>query len=510
MTPLSSNDLTEPEPWDPPKPWWRRRTGGTAMAAALVMLGTGLYVGLRPASTSCGEGLAKRGANHECVGLTDGSRHFSFTPDLTKVSGLIAAENQGVTSGSTPWVGVVYLLPAVPSADGTSTADSIRHELEGAYIAQYLANHRNTNGDAPKIRLLLANPGHDEGQRDYTLGQIEAHRAQDHIVAVAGLGTSTTGTKGTIDRITQDGLAAFGSVITADELTPTHGLVRVAPPNSDEAAAAGAFLQSYLKDKPNAKVQLVRDAVKGDLYSSSLADQFKKNYHAQLLPHDMVFDSGEQGVSTNFANQMAGLCQNRPAAVFFAGRGIDLPQFLAPLSQRQCVDQQLIVIAGDDASQVTQSAGREEVKKALSVGNIRLLYTGLAHPDAWKLAPQVYSAAAIEPFTAGGEFTRQFSNEELFDGQAIMGHDALLAAVVAIRAAVSASTPPDQVTGSTVIQMLTALYGPTAIEGASGLISLDNNGNPVNKAIPIVEFKPNGQVVALDVSSSTGQPPQAQ
>ncbi|MCC9307242.1 ABC transporter substrate-binding protein [Kitasatospora sp. RB6PN24] len=510
MTPLSSNDLTEPEPWDPPKPWWLRRTGITAMAAALALVGTGLYFGLRPASTSCGDGVARRGADHECVGLTDGSHDFTFSPDLKTVIGKIATEDHAVTTGSTPWVSVVYLLPMVPSADGTSTADSIRHEIEGAYIAQYLANQRNTNGDAPKIRLLLANPGYDKEQRDYALAQIEAHRARDRIVAVAGLGTSTTNTRDTIDRITGDGLAAFGSVITADGLTPTHGLVRVAPPNSDEAAAAAAFLQSYFKDQPAAKVQLVRDAVQGDLYSGSLADQFTKSYHAQLLPHDMVFDSGEKDVSTNFANQMAGLCQNRPAAVFFAGRGIDLPQFLGPLSQRQCVDQQLIVIAGDDASQVTQSAGRDEVEKALRLGNIRLLYTGLAHPDAWKLAPRVFSPAAIEPFTAGGEYTRQFANEELFDGQAIMGHDGVLAAVVAIRAAVSASTPPDQVTGSSVIQMLTALYGPTAIEGASGLISLDNDGNPMNKAIPIVEFKPNGQVVAVDVSSSTGRPPQAQ
>jgi ABC-type branched-subunit amino acid transport system substrate-binding protein len=507
MTPLPPNDLSDVDTWDPPPPWWRRGSRVTAVAAALALVGTGLFVVLRPAGSGCAAGVAKVGPDHACVGLTDGS--FAFSRDLSHVSHLIATENERVAKGGTPWVGVVYLLPMVPTG-GTTTADSIRHEIEGAYSAQWEANHELGKGDAPQIRLLLAHPGTGSPQQQaYTLGQIESHRGSDHIVAVAGLGTSTQATVDAINRITADGLAAFGSVITADSLTPKHGLVRVAPTNTDEAKAAAAYLRSSFKDQPNAKVQLVKDSKSDDYYSSTLASQFTLSYQGGLLPHTMVYDSDDAAVATNFANQMPTLCESGPAAVFFAGRGIDLPEFLAPLSERLCTDRQLTVISGDDASQVEQSAGKADIVRALTKGNIRLLFTGLASDDAWAKAPQLFAPTAIAPFTAGGEFKNDFPNEELYDGQAIMGHDAVLTAVKAVRAVVSGGTPPDHVDGSAVTQMLTALYGKTAVSGASGQISLDENGNPENKPIPIVEIRQDGSVGVVAVSSATGQPPQA-
>ncbi|GAB2701711.1 ABC transporter substrate-binding protein [Kitasatospora kifunensis] len=493
------------EPWDPPRPWWRGWQGLTALVAVLALLGGGLYALLQPPGTGCATGVARRGPDHVCVGLSNGS--FPFTTDLAQLSGLVQAENQRVLDaaakpGGAPWVSVVYLLPMLPSEDSTNTADSMRHELEGAYTAQWEANHSHSYGDSPQIRLLLANPGGYDAQRTYTLDQIEAQRTAQHIVAVAGLGTSTAATRASILRLTQENIAAFGSVITADDLSDIPGLVRVAPPNADEAAAAAAYLT---KDHPGAKVLLVQDRKAGDLYSSTLADQFGKSYPAgQLVQQPMEYDSSKSDVSTYFTQQMANVCLADPDVIFFAGRGIDLPRFLAPLSKRYCAQKTLTVISGDDASQVEQSAGISDVKEALRLGNIKLLYTGLAHPDAWTLRPQSYSPTAIAPFLAGGEFVNAFPHESLADGQAIMGHDAMLTAVSAIRDAALGGN--DQVSGQDVVQMLTALYGASAVSGASGLISLDSHGNPVNKALPIVELSPDGQVRTVAVSSRTGTP----
>ncbi|MGK4578939.1 ABC transporter substrate-binding protein [Kitasatospora sp. HPMI-4] len=506
MTPLSSPETSDPEPWDPPRPWWRGWLGITALVAVLALAGGGLHLVLRPASTRCADGVARIGADRSCVGLTDGS--YSFTPDLAQVSALIRDENRSVLDaaakpGGAPWVGVVYLLPMAAGRGGSSTADSIRHEIEGAYTAQWMANHSHSYGDSPQIRLLLAHRGGTDDQQDYTLGQIESHRAADHIVAVAGLGTSTESTRAAILRLTHEDIATFGSVITADDLADIPGLVRVAPPNSDEAAAAAKYLT---QDHPNAKVLLVQDRKADDLYSRTLADQFRKSYPAgQLIAQPMEYDSSKSDVSTYFTQQMANVCLSAPDVVYFAGRGVDLPRFLAPLSQRQCIDKELTVISGDDASQVEQSAGVGEVKSALRLGNIKLLYTGLAHPDAWQLRPQSYSPTAIAPFVSGGEFPRAFPHESLADGQAIMAHDSVLTAVAAIRAAATGGS--DQVTGQDVVQMLTLLYGAKAVSGASGLISLDSHGNPMDKAIPIVELSPDGQVRTVAVSSRTGNPP---
>lgn len=379
------------------------------------------------------------------MGLTDGA--FPFTTDLAPLSALIRTENQRVLDaaakpGSAPWVSVVYLLPMRPGEDSTNTADSIRHELEGAYTALWEANRTNSQGDSPQIRLLLGNPGGSDDQRNYTLAQIEAQRTAQHIVAVAGLGTSTAATRASIQRLTQEDIAAFGSVITADDLSDIPGLVRVAPPNADEAAAAAAYLA---KDHPGAKVLLVEDRRVSDLYSSTLADEFRKSYPAgQLVQQPMEYDSSKSDVSTYFTKQMANVCLADPDVVFFAGRGVDLPRFLAPLAQRYCAQKTLNVISGDDASQVEQSAGIGEVKNALKLGNIKLYYTALAHPDAWTLRQQSYSPTAIAPFVSGGEFVTAFPHESLDDGQAIMGHDAVLTA-----SRRSAPPPPAAATGST-------------------------------------------------------------
>ncbi|GAA2265066.1 hypothetical protein GCM10010430_57450 [Kitasatospora cystarginea] len=506
MTPLSPHETSDPEPWDPPRRWWRGWLGTTALAAVLALAAGGLYLVLRPAGTRCADGVARVGADKACVGLTDGS--YPFTDDLATVFGLVRDENSKVAAaaakpGGAPWVGVAYLLPMVAGRGGSSTADSIRHEIEGAYTAQWVANHSHSYGDSPQIRLLLADSGGSDEQRDYTIGQIEAHRDLDHIVAVAGLGTSTDSTRAAILRLTHEDIAAFGSVISADDLADIQGLVRVSPPNSDEAAAAAKYLA---QDHPGAKVLLVRDRKADDLYSRTLADQFRKSYPAeQLVPQPMEYDSSKSDVSTYFTQQMANVCLSDPDVVYFAGRGIDLPRFLAPLSQRQCVNKELTVISGDDASQVEQSAGVGEVKNALRLGKIKLLYTGLAHPDAWQLRPQSYARTATAAFETGGEFPSAFPHETLADGQAIMGHDAVLTAVSAIRAAATGGA--DRVTGQDVVQMLTLLYGAKAVSGASGLISLDSHGNPMNKAIPIVELSPDGQVRTVAVSSRTGSPP---
>ncbi|MEU6171638.1 ABC transporter substrate-binding protein [Streptantibioticus parmotrematis] len=496
--------------WDPPRPWWRGRLGVLALVVALVALGGGVYSLARPASTRCADGVAKVGPDHACVGLTDGS--YAYSPDLASLSGLIHTENERVRAaaakpGGAPWVGVVYLMSMVQGPGSTNTTDSIRHELEGAYTAQWEANHTDTQGDSPQIRLLLAHTGNTTAQRDYTLAQIGKYRAADHIVAVAGLGTSTLATRSSIEQLTRQDLAAFGSVITSDDLIGIPGLVRVAPSNSDEAAAAAKYL---LRTAPKAKVLLVEDTRSDDLYTSTLAASFRKSYPAGLLvDQPMAYDSSKSDVSTYFTQQMANVCLDAPDVVYFAGRGIDLPRFLAPLSHRQCADKPLTVVSGDDASQVEQSAGVGQVKDALRLGNIKLLYTGLAHPGAWTLRPQSFDATAIAPFQPGGEFRTAFPREALDDGQAIMGYDATLTAVTAIRNAASGGTGADTVTGADVVQMTTLLYGARAVSGASGLISLDSGGGPKNKAIPIVELSQDGSVHTVAVSSRDGDPPNA-
>lgn len=503
-----------PGSWVENRPLWARWPWNAVSGVVLLALVAGVvaYV-LVPPDRSCAEGVEKVG--DQCIGVTDGS--YTFTDNLRPVSQRIhqlnkqleADEKQDAKAGGkTPprHVGVVYLMPLRPRPQDTNTPDSVRHEIEGAYTAQYEANRTAKYGNAPKIKLLLANSGNTAEQHRAVLDRIRERIGTDHIVAVAGLGTSTDATARMIRRITSSGkdglnLAATGAVLTADTLHRIKGLVRVAPTNSDEAAAAAA----YLKDKPYARrVLVVRDSRPGDQYTSTLAKAFLRELpEERRVDHIEEYDSSHEGVATAFKSRMANLCAAKPDVVYFAGRGVDLPNFLAPLKNRPCTDRKLVVVSGDDASQVSQADGFEEIKETLQSGNVRLLYTGLAHPEAWQRMKGAYPGWAAQSFGGKGQYRAAFPDEPLHDGQAIMGHDAVLTTVAAVRMAAASNS---RVTGSQTIQSWTSLHGVESVKGASGLISLENDGSPRRKAVPVIEIKPDGTVHTLDVSAGDGGP----
>ncbi|GAA0449953.1 ABC transporter substrate-binding protein [Streptomyces olivaceiscleroticus] len=493
---------------DVPIPRWRYVA---ALLAALLLVGGGIIWIAQPESTDCAENVKKIEAagSTRCVGLTDGS--YAFTDDLRNVYGLIEKENRRVTAEAAerdgrPYVSIVYLLGMKPGKGDSNTTESVRHEVEGAYTAQYEVNHGRGHGQTPQIKLLLGDTGDQKAQRDFTLDRIKARRGPDRIVAAAGLGTSLTGTNAMISKLNDLDIAAFGSVITADELEKNDGLVRVAAPNADEAAAAVQFLtKKHGKDK----VLIVQDANKNDLYTKTLASRFAALLPKNRLaaPEPMQYDSSKSQLATYFNNQMPNLCLDPPGVVYFAGRGRDLPDFLAPLANRRCKSaREITVLSGDDASQAAQAEGFGDVKQALRNGNIRLLFTGLAHPGAWAKAPQAFDKNAIVPFQEGGTFTRTFKDDTLDDGQAIMGYDAVLTAVTTIRKSVHLENSHQEIERDAVLQMLRTINGANAVPGASGWISLQNNGSPERKAIPIIEIDSAGTTRSISVSANTGKP----
>ncbi|MCM2430218.1 ABC transporter substrate-binding protein [Streptomyces sp. RKAG337] len=478
----------------------------------LALVGGTLTWVLWPEDTSCADGVRHVGADRSCVGVTDGSFHFS--DNLAAVSDLVHTQNVAVDEDNRSFVSIVYLMNLVPGPDDTNTPDSVRHEIQGAYAALYEKNNTLGGGDVPRIRLLLANCGSTDEQRDATLEEIRSRVGPQHIVAVAGLGTSTDATARMIGKVTgstESGglqLAAVGSVLTADTLASIPGLVRTAPTNTDEAAAAASFL----KQPPYAalKVLVIQDARPDDQYSRTLGKAFLAAFPKERLVGQVEqYDSSQEGVATAFTTRMANLCAVKPDVIYFAGRGVNLPSFLAPLKNRPCSARKLIVLSGDDASQTAQAAGFGEIKETLRSGTVRLLYTGLAHPEAWAKRPESYPAGPTDnagTLGAQGYYRTTFPLEALDDGQAIMGYDAVTAAVKGAREVGGSPESHGRVTGSQMIQIWQSLHGVKAVEGASGYISFANDGSPQEKAVPVIEIGPDGLVHTLAVSSRSGTP----
>ncbi|MCX5208659.1 hypothetical protein OG689_05020 [Kitasatospora sp. NBC_00240] len=485
-------------PWwhrEGPLRWTRGRLRPTALVAAL-MLTAGLVGWFeQPASTRCTHDAGERA----CVGLTDGS--VAFSTDLAAVSKAIHGENLSTASTGKPWVTVVYLLNMAPGKRD-DTGESVRHELEGAAVAQREAN-REAGDTRPRIRILLAHTGATTAQRDYTLRQIESRRAVEHIVAVAGLGAGTETTRTMIGLLPRQAMGLVATVITSDAITGVSGLVHVAPSVSDEAAAAAGYLR---QTAPDAKVLLIQDRNHDDLYSNALGDAFRNIYpSSRFLDRVILYDSSAS--DQNGYLQQVDACDSAPDAVFFAGRSTDLPRLLDTLSRRPCTLRPLTVMTGDDASQTVQDWAMGDITAALRQGNLRLLYTALAHPGAWSARPQAFDRTAIAAFAAGGAFMTAFPQERLEDGRAVMGYDAMRIATAAVSVVWPVAGGDLTAMGPTVAAALSLLHGVRAVAGASGMISPDSAGVPANKAIPIVELGPDGSTRTLTVTSRTGTPP---
>lgn len=446
----------------------------------------------------CADGVVERGEANECVGVTDGA--YSFAEHLDSVRKKIKQENDRVADGDEPYVSVAYMTSFTLTDDDSNSEESVRHELEGAYLAQY----RHNNGDlsaVPKIRLLIANTGSSSGQWQYTVDElIKRKSSKDRLVAVTGLGPSTDDNLAALRRLSQYGIAMVASTMTATSIRDIDGFVRVAPTNEDEAYAASA----YLKRQKTTTAVVVQDTAKGNLYARTLGTAFTKVFPDRghrLVAETMTFDSS---VSSAWKNELlymrSQLCEQKPQVVYFAGRGRHLTQFLYAIANRSCQDRTFTVIAGDDTTNLTA----QELARAAKT-KVQVYYTGLAHPDMWRKEPGAVSDLSALYFQSGGELDRWFPNDPRHDGQAIMAHDAVITAAQGIQ---MAARWQGEVTGDAVGRMFHQMEGSLRVAGASGFISFRDNGNPVNKAVPILRLDERGRSVFVEASAASGKPPE--
>jgi hypothetical protein len=160
----------------------------------------------------------------------------------------------------------------------------------------------------------------------------------------------------------------------------------------------------------------------------------------------------------------------------------------------------LTVVTGDGASDL---AGRPLWQG--NSANLTVVFTGLAHPDMWQHDASAAAGATVANFgQCGSCFGGLFRTESLDDGEAIMAHDAVLTAQRAMHQVAAHLARPEALpSASAVAQELYQLSVP----GASGYICFNDQHNPLNKAIPVIEIDHNGRLQYIALSSVNGTPP---
>jgi hypothetical protein len=484
------------------------RTVAAIVIAAAVAAGAGygIYRWTDP-PRGCGPGVVMRGPQNECTGVTDGS--YVFAAQLAKVEAAILAENHAVDGK--PHATIALLMPL----DTSDPADL--HAVQGAYTEQYRANHDN-DGQVPLIKLVLANPGVNSAQWLPVAEKLATMTGEpDNLRAVIGISVSTQTTQQEVGWLTARHIPVVGGTITANNIAnrpgadPFPGLVRVAPTNTDEAAALSGF--GHVNP---AQALLVEDKRAGDDYITSLKNAFSAEMKgAPLEPYQFSSPANinlDGTTSNQFSQMVVNICGTASSVkwIYFAGRQVQLRQFINELGNRPCTNRSFTVLTGDAASHLINDP---QLDRGAFGRGVTLEYAALAYPGVWtsKQAPATGGSAAGYNDFAGTLHSRarggRLGPVDLTDGQAIIAYDAALTGVTAIRRTTTPGTPMPSLPD--IANEWPDLNGALKIDGASGWICLDNSGNPYDKAIPIVRYNPKGPPTFVAVAWPAGAPPAA-
>ncbi|MGA6200671.1 hypothetical protein [Streptomyces avermitilis] len=490
-----------------------RRYVALALAAVLVSLGVWGGMTATKENRSCAPGVVRPRGSQECVGVSWTTYAFG-RPQFADTVRAIHRENARLKPGS--YVTVALLEPFT-ATDADNLGD-VLHELQGAYLAQYQANHDST-GLKPKIRLVLANPGATGAHWRQTVDQLEGMtKGRNRLRAVTGVGLSTENNKKAVKALTARGIPVVGSSITADDLAngqngkdPFPGLARVSPTNTDEARALASFAKVSAT-----RAFLVYDRT-GDPYTRTIQRSFEKmlkgsRYGAQ--PFTPPTDRSKEGSTANVFAQITNILCDTPKStdtVLFAGRHIQLRQFINALGARGCSDRRFTLLTGDEGSYLT--GDKDLDPSALRDTLLSVRYTALAHPDAWaKDAARTGGGAAdakvLTDLLALGKRDKEvgpIGSVDLSDGQLIIAYDAMRLAVRGIRGASPTGGIP--ALADVGLQWPQVKGKQLRVNGASGWICLDAHGNPYDKAVPIVELTPDARARFLRMAWPEGRPP---
>ncbi|MER6737657.1 ABC transporter substrate-binding protein [Streptomyces puniciscabiei] len=504
-------------------PRWRKILYALLVTAAVVAGSLfGWSVLGRP--DTCTDGVERIGG--ECVGVNGEGYDFG-TPEIRQVARAIAQENKRIAGR--PHVTVAMMLPL--QSDAAAQRREMRSDLQGAYLGQLKANEGE--GEPPKIRLVLANPGRDY-QHQSTVVDTLLHMAgsdRDRLRAVTGFNLSLDATQAAVRRLTQHGIPVLASRITGDQIANADGadgmakprfpgLARIIPTNHDVAQALAGF--NGAQGREDRRTVLVYDK-RPDAYDESLAKAFSGiKETGPSGPAAMPFTSpaiDEAGSTGNQFTQMANnICDSEADTVYFAGRTLHLRLFALKLAQVGCENRHYTIISGSDAASLRQNMTDkdwQQLRGADGTAKVTVQYAAPAHPDAWSsqlavwkgkfktahhreptadelpqyLAEPETALAGLKKLIRTTKDTDLGGTPNLEDSRTMLVYDGLVTIGTALHQVQSgdAGKVPslDDVGGE-----WSQLQSRHRVPGTSGLICLTSAGNPYDKPVAVVELDP--------------------
>jgi ABC-type branched-subunit amino acid transport system substrate-binding protein len=457
-------------------------------------------------------------ANGEIIGISDGSYAFDTTGgrlgasqmqqaaqrlqqndingaeglwnealslDSSNAEALIYLEDQRVLASGNPYIDIVVatMLSGDPGSIGVG-----RDDLQGAYVAQKTYNDGALLPNNVEVRLLVASSGSQASYATLVAKQIvQLAKSDTHFVGVMGWPYSSR-VAAAINVLAQAHIPMVSQTASSDSFTGISPyFFRVAPPNVSQGQAGAKYAEQTLHAH---KIVVWEDPT--DPYSSSLAKAFSQQFTADgntiLATED--YTVGKPG---NFSQLLAQTETLNPDLIYFSGYASDASVLLTQLPTTGPYAS-LNILGGDALYEVQGYASSAHFAIP------RMRFTTFAYPDEWQVlcnSGQKF-ACAQPPFFQ--DYTADFDPGNTHkgnpygysraDGDAILSYDATTAILTAARYELAGSktslTPADLLNG------LKRINQTNPIQGVSGQIAFDSQGNPINKAFVILKVAPGG------------------
>jgi ABC-type branched-subunit amino acid transport system substrate-binding protein len=399
------------------------------------------------------------------------SLNDAIKSDPTDAEAQIYLENSKVLGSNHPYITVVVGVNFMSSSLGAS-----RSILQGAYTAQKECNdHSQQDGSRTQIVLMIANIGgnnpDDRAQNAKSVAdQIVDQAAKDPtIVAIMGWPASTDSINVNHQlKIKGSPLPMLSPSSSSDELQGMFNFFRVCPTNREEAQMAANFM---LNTKHEKRIAILFDSTTA--YSNSLQRDFSDDIPKAKA--DIVGPASFTGGDPKtLQDALTNVLAKSPDAIFFSGQVSDLIVLLNDISSIPRAKNLLIV--GGDPLAVTSNYSP-------TLPDMRNVYfTAFASPDEWdgiSPKPQFFQA-----YQSHFKTTSTLTGLSSVDEDVMLAYDGILTLLYGSEQVLSWQST---ITPSDLMGKLTKITGDNAIQGITGRIAFDGNGNQDEHKMIFVE-----------------------
>jgi ABC-type branched-subunit amino acid transport system substrate-binding protein len=362
-------------------------------------------------------------------------------------------------------VGVNFASPSPEKSRGT---------LQGAFTAQKECNDHNRQ-DASKTLIVLMianiddNTTADSARRaTFVANQIADQANKDPtILAIMGWRLSADSINvNTQLKIRGSHLPMVSPSASSDELKGRYNFFRICPMNGDQTQIAANFL---LKTKQKKRIATIYDDT--NAYSNNLKADFAKDIPKA---NTVGIESYTGGDSNKLQDALNHVLDRNPDAIFFAGYSSDLFALLKEISATAYAN--LPIVGGD-----TLANTNDYLPPLPDLHNV--YFTAFASPNEWDgIDPK-------PPFFQ--EYKNNFGTLTAPTGlssidQAIMlGYDSMFTLLYASQQVLSTK---NTITPSNLAQTLKQIKGENTIQGITGPITFDSNGDQEQSKMILVEY----------------------